>query len=127
MKRAIVLAIFASIASVAWGAAPDVSGNWTVHQSVAGNESDMKCKLALAGKDVSGSCKMDAGDVQGDFKVTGTFENGHLTFKFTSDYNGTPLTNTYTAKVDNADKFTGEVAVDPFGVNGDFTATRAKE
>ena len=39
------------------------------------------------------------------------------------DYNGSPLTLTYTATLDDSGKIAGNVEVDPFGVTGDFTAT----
>ena len=47
--------------------------------------------------------------------------------KYDSDYNGTPLTLSYTATLDDTGKFAGTVEVQPFGVSGDFTATAAAE
>ena len=62
-----------------------------------------------------------------DLAVTGTVDGKKVTWKYDSDYNGTALTLTYTATLDDSDKISGSVEVQPFGVSGDFTATPVKE
>jgi hypothetical protein len=50
-----------------------------------------------------------------------------VNWSFDSEYNGTPLTMNYTGTLDPAtSKIAGTVSVDPFGVDGDFTATSVK-
>ncbi|HEV2133927.1 MAG TPA: hypothetical protein VGR47_06655 [Terracidiphilus sp.] len=98
-----------------------------IHQNIAGNESDTVCNIVLSDKKISGTCKTETETTER--KIKGTLDGKSLTWQLESDYNGTPLTITYTAKItddENLDKFTGEVAVDPFGVSGDFSADRAK-
>ena len=50
-----------------------------------------------------------------------------MTWKYESEYNGSPLTLTYTGTLDDSGKIAGSVDVDPFGVTGDFTATPSKK
>jgi len=114
--------LFAAFAFAA--GAPNLTGTWTLHNSIAGNESDQPCKFVLSDNKLSGSCKSQDDK---DVAVTGTLDGNKLTFKYDSDYNGTPLTLSYTATLDDTGKFAGTVEVQPFGVSGDFTATPAAE
>ena len=59
--------------------------------------------------------------------MTGAVDGKKVTWKFDSEYNGTPLTLTYTATLDDSNKISGSVEVEPFGVSGDFTATPVKD
>ena len=111
------------LASASAFAAPAINGQWKIHNSIAGNESDQICTLTLTDATLSGSCKTE----QGDAKVTGSLKDNKLSWQYNSDYNGSPLTLNYTATLgDTADKIAGTVEVDPFGVSGDFTATPVK-
>lgn len=104
-------------------AAPAINGQWKVHNSIAGNESDQVCSFTLTDTTtLSGSCKTD----QGDAKVTGSLKDNKLSWQYNSEYNGSPLTLNYTATLSDADKITGTLEVDPFGVSGEFTATPVK-
>jgi hypothetical protein len=100
-----------------------LAGKWSIHSSIAGNESDMECTFAQTDNKLSGTCKSGEKDLQ----ITGSLDGKKATWKYDSDYNGTPLTVTYTATFDNSDKFSGSVDVQPFGVTGDFTATSSKD
>src|ERR1700722_17064221 len=102
--------------------APTIAGQWTIHQSIAGNESDQDCSFSVSDAKISGTCK---GNDQAS-KVTGTVDGKKLTWKYDTEYNGSTLTLTYTATLDDADKFSGSVEVAPYGVSGTFTAQRAK-
>jgi len=99
--------------------APTLTGRWTIHNSIAGNESDMPCTFIQTDAKLTGSCKSNDKDQQ----ITGSVDGKKLTWKYESDYNGSPLTLTYTATLEDAGKFAGSVDVQPFGVTGDFTAT----
>jgi hypothetical protein len=116
------LLIFAATSALAAGA-PNLTGQWTVHNSIAGNESDMACTFVQTGAKLTGSCKGTEKDVQ----ITGSIDGNKVSWKYDSDYNGSPLTLTYTGILDNSGKIAGNVDVDPFGVTGDFTATPSKE
>jgi hypothetical protein len=113
--------LFASSAFAA--GAPSLTGQWTVHQNIANNESDQECKFVQTDDKLSGSCKSNDKDVQ----ITGSIVGTKLTWKYDSDYNGTALTLTYTATLDDSGKIAGSVEVQPFGVTGDFTASPSKE
>jgi hypothetical protein len=122
MKRPFVLSLFVLASAAALAATPAVTGQWNVHNSIAGNESDQQCSFTLNDKDLTGSCKSDQNTVQ----VTGSLDGNKLTWKYNSDFNGTQLTLIYTATLDDSGKIAGNVEVQPFGVTGDFTATPAK-
>jgi len=113
--------LFASSAFAA--GAPSLTGQWTVHQNIANNESDQECKFVQTDDKLSGSCKSNDKDVQ----ITGSIVGTKLIWKYDSDYNGTALTLTYTATLDDSGKIAGSVEVQPFGVTGDFTASPSKE
>lgn len=109
------------IASAAFAAgAPKLTGDWNIHNNIAGNESDQPCKFALTDNKLTGTCKSQEDK---DLSITGSLDGAKLTWKYESDYNGTPLTLVYTATLDDSGKIAGSVEVQPFGVTGDFTAT----
>jgi len=113
--------LFASSAFAA--GAPGLSGQWSIHNSIAGNESDQECRFVLTEDKLSGTCKSGEKEVQ----LTGSLDGKKITWKYDSDYNGSPLTLTYTATLDDSDTISGIVAVEPFGVTGEFTATPSKD
>jgi hypothetical protein len=100
-----------------------MEGQWSVHNSISGSESDQECKFVQTNDKLAGSCKSNDKDVQ----VTGSLDGNKVTWKYDSEYNGTPLTLTYTATLDDSGKIAGSVEVQPFGVSGEFTATPSKE
>jgi hypothetical protein len=102
--------------------APTIAGEWNIHQSIAGNENDENCSFTVAEGKIAGTCKVN----EQTPKVTGTVDGKKLTWNFNVEYQGSTLTLTYTGSLDDADKFTGSVDVQPYGVSGDFTAQRAK-
>ncbi len=118
----LVSPLFLSAAKLAVAAdAPGLTGRWSVHNKIAGNESDQLCTLTQTEKVLSGSCKSDQSTVE----VTGSVDAKKLTWQYKSEYNGTPLTLIYTATVDDPAKISGAVEVQPFGVTGEFTAIPA--
>jgi len=101
---------------------PALSGQWTVHNSVAGNESDQPCTFEQKDTALTGTCKgMDGKDIP----VTGSFDGKKVTWKYEMDFNGSTLTLTYTATVEDPKKIAGSVDVQPFNMTGAFTATPA--
>jgi hypothetical protein len=113
--------LFASTAFAA--ATPNLTGKWTIHQSVAGNDSDQECNFVQTDNQLTGTCKSQDGK---DVPLKGNIEGSKLTWQYDSEYNGTPLTVKYSATLDDSSKISGSVEVDPFGVSGDFTATPLK-
>lgn len=121
-----VLSAFALLlgSSIVAVAAPNLTGQWSVHNSIAGNESDQQCTFVQSDTKLTGACKSEEGK---DLPVTGTLEGNKITWRYDSEYNGSPLTLTYTATLDDSGTIAGSVEVDPFGITGDFTATPAKD
>jgi hypothetical protein len=101
---------------------PSIAGQWSIHLSIAGNESDQDCTFTVSDAKIAGTCKVNDQTP----KVTGTVDGKKLTWKYDVDYNGSTLTLTYTATLDDAEKFSGSVEVSSYGVSGDFTAKRSK-
>ena len=120
MKKSFIatLFVFATMPVLAAGSS-GVSGKWKVHNNIAGNESDQDCTFVQTDKVLTGSCKGDNSEV----KITGTIDGKKITWKFDSEYNGTPLTLTYTGTLDDSGDIQGDVQVDPMGVTGDFKAS----
>src|SRR5580704_6299612 len=116
MKRLLAISAFL-FASSAFGAT-NLTGQWTIHNSIAGNENDQECKLVVTGNKITGSCKSQ----DKDLPVTGTVDGNKVTWQFQSEYNGSPLTLIYKATLDDSKKIAGTVEVQPYGVTGDFTA-----
>jgi hypothetical protein len=104
------------------GAAHTLTGKWSVHQSVAGNENDSECAFVQTDTKLTGTCKGQEKDVQ----IKGVIDGNKATWQFDSEYNGTPLTVKYNGTVDDSGKISGTLDVDPFGVSGEFTATPSK-
>lgn len=100
-----------------------LNGKWKMHTNVSGNESDSDCTFTQNEKNITGSCK---GGDQAEVKITGQIDGSKATLNGNSDYNGTPLTMKYAGELASG-KITGSVDVDPFGVSGDFTLTKATE
>ena len=103
--------------------APSLTGEWSIHNSIAGNESDQQCKFVQTDNKLTGTCKSQEKDVE----ITGSLDGNKVTWKYDSDYNGSTLTLVYTATLDDSGKIAGSVEVQPFSVTGGFTATPVKE
>ena len=124
MKSFIFSLLFMSTAIIAAAAdTPSLTGDWTVHSNIGGNESDMTCSFTQKDKDLSGICKTHEGNVNIKGYVSDKDKKVMWTYK--SEYNGSPLTVTYTGSLDT-DKVTGTVKVEEFNVDGEFTATPSK-
>ncbi len=121
--KIIVSAALLLATSTALAAPPDsLTGKWTIHSSISGNESDMTCSFTRTEAKLTGSCKGDK-----DTPITGGVDGSKVTWKFDTEHDGTPLTLTYTGTLSDSEKFTGSVDVQPYGITGDFTAALSKE
>jgi hypothetical protein len=122
MKKLLTAAALLLATSAFAAGAPNLAGKWKIHNIIAGNESDQECTLAVADNKISGSCKTDDKPLQ----LTGSVDGKKVTWKYDSEYNGAPITLTYTATLEDGDTISGAVEVDPYGVTGEFTATPVK-
>jgi len=119
----LLMASLLLLATSALGAGtPKIAGQWKVHKSIAGNESDQDCTFAVADNKITGNCEAEDRNMQ----VNGTIDGSKVTWKLETEYDGSPLTMTYTATLDDSEKIAGAVDVQPYGVTGEFTATPLK-
>ena len=123
MKKLLASSVLLFASFVFAAGAPNLTGQWTVHNSIAGNESDQECKFVQTENKLTGTCGVEEQEV----RITGSIDGNKVTWKYESEYNGSPLTLTYTGTLDDSGKIAGSVDVDPFGVTGDFTATPSKK
>jgi hypothetical protein len=118
MKR--LLAISALLFASSAFAAQDLTGPWTFHYNLNGNSTDEDCKLVVTDNKIRGSCEF----LDKDRQVTGTVDGSKVTLQHEGEYNHISFTLIYTGTVDDAGKIAGTVLVQPFNVDGLFTATR---
>lgn len=111
----------AALAQAATAAEPTAVGDWAVMINTPQGlvEVGVTLKLSEPGK-LSGTAK---GEI-GEFPVTGTIDDKGIVFVFTVNYNGTPLTLTFSAATPD-DTMKGTV---DFGgmAAGDFAGKRVK-
>jgi hypothetical protein len=103
-------------------AADPITGTWQISGEVVGNAFTEVCTIQQNDTKLTGSCALNGGKA-GD--LTGEVKDGKITFSHGADYNGDALTITYSATLSSAKELKGTVNVQPYDVNGDFTATPA--
>jgi hypothetical protein len=101
-----------------------LAGKWKLHSSIQGYEGELQCHLTQDGQNVAGTCK--SAETPGTLAMNGKIESKQVVLQYKTMYNGDELTIIYTASVENTDKFSGRVDVQPMGVEGEFTATPVK-
>ena len=124
MKTLLAVVLAASSAAffaVAFDGGP-LTGTWQIHQNIVGNESDQTCTFTQTGNDLTGTCESQLGSV----KITGKVEDKKVSWMYKSEYNGGPLTMKYKGTLDS-DKIVGNVNVEEYGVDGDFTAVQSSK
>jgi len=102
--------------------AAGLTGSYNLHSNIAGTDTDQTCSLSQTNNQVAGSCKSDTGEVP----ITGTVDGNKVILKVKAEYNGEPLTVTYTGTLDDSGNVQGDADVEPMGVTGDFKLTPAK-
>jgi hypothetical protein len=122
MKIALYLLLASAVITASAADGPSVTGNWKIHNNIAGNESDMNCSFIQKDMDLTGSCQSE----QGTVKISGTIDNKKVNWTFKSEHDGSPITLTYGGTLESSDKISGTVKVEEYGVDGEFTATAGK-
>lgn len=116
------IALFLLTTLMFGAAGPNMAGQWKIHSLIAGHETDQDCTFVQTANMLSGSCKSEHHDVQ----INGSIDGKNVTWKYESEYNGSPLTLVYTATLDDTSRIAGSVEVQPYGVTGEFSATITK-
>ena len=123
MNKLLISVLLAVAATPMFALGPaGLTGSYALHSSIAGTDTDQTCSLSQTDNKLTGSCQSDTGEV----KLTGTVDGKKVTFKVNAEYNGSPLTVTYTGTIDDAGNIQGDVDVEPMGVTGDFKLSPAK-
>ena len=104
------------------GERPNLAGQWRMNNSIAGHESEQECRFDQTENKLTGSCKGQ----ERDLPITGSLDGKKVTWRYESDYNGSPLTLVYTTTLDDTSRIAGNVEVQAHGVTGEFTATPLK-
>jgi len=99
-----------------------ISGDWRVSGDIMGNPVDQVCAFTQDGKKLTGSCK--SGDASKPVEVTGEVNEKKVTWKFDSQYHGEALTLIFTGALDAASQLQGTIYVQPYGVEGAFSAKK---
>ena len=100
-------------------AADSIPGVWQIKGDVQGNPINEVCTVKQVGTVLSGSCTMEGAK----YDLTGEVKDGKITFQHGGDYEGQELTIIYSATLGSEKEIKGSVFVQPFGVDGAFTAT----
>lgn len=121
MKRSIFFAAIL-IASFEAVSAADVSGSWHVTGSVNENPIDTTCTLTQKDNALTGTCvrKADGKSVE----ATGSVKDDTIAWHYNSEFNGDPITVTYSGKIAKDGTISGKIVVDPYNAEGEFTATK---
>jgi hypothetical protein len=110
-------------ASAVWADNVSLSGKWTIHSNVAGNESDTDCTFTQKDDQLSGTCTT----AHGDKSIAGKVDGLKIAWSYDTEYDGSPLTLKYKGTIDSAaTKLAGSVIVEQYGIDGDFTGVPSK-
>ena len=116
--KSLLLAVLLSAGLLA--PSPDLSGDWTITGDVQGYPIKEACTLVHKDAALSGACA-----AQGKkFDTVGTVDGKKVIFKHGGEYQGDPLTLTYTGVLVEDGSFSGAIAVEPMGVDGTFAAKK---
>jgi hypothetical protein len=97
----------------------DVSGNWALTVETSGGTGTPSVEFKQDGETLTGNY---SSQVFGEQKVTGTIKGNAITFGFTTSFQGSTVTVTYTGTAD-ATTMKGKVTVGDLG-EGTFTGKK---
>ena len=100
-----------------------VAGTWNLSTNVQGNTGTPTCTFKQEAEKLTGSCSTPSG---GQSDVSGEVADTKVTFRYTIDWEGNPLTLVFTATLDTETTMKGAIDVQPMNVPGEFTATKAR-
>jgi len=112
----LALAVFAAVPSAS---AQSVAGEWNASMNTPGGTREFKIIFLVKGDSLSGTVKRTSGDVP----LRGTSKGNDVTFSYSIDYGGNPLTLTVTATV-SGDTMKGSIDLGGGGQEA-FSAKKA--
>jgi alpha-mannosidase len=99
--------------------ASDVTGVWRVNGTLGGNPILAVCNLKQQADVLSGSCTLDDNQV---LDVAGTVNGEEAMWQSGLDEGGTMIIISFKGTVSSGSEMKGQLFVDPFEMQGDFTA-----
>jgi len=122
MTKQLIASLLVLVATPMFASATaGLTGSYKLHSSIAGTDTEETCSLSQTDNQRTGSCKSDTGEI----KLTGTVDGKKVTFKVNAEYNGEPLTVTYSGTLDDSGTVQGDADVEPMGVTGEFKLSPA--
>jgi hypothetical protein len=123
MKKLLIaaLGVFGLMIIFATGAfaQKSIAGDWDATFNTPGGPQPLGLIFKVDGEKLTGTAKRSRGDVP----LTGTIKGDDITFSYTIDYNGNPVTLTFTGKV-KGDAMSGTVSFND-SASDDWSAKRA--
>ena len=114
------LAILLSLIFAAGASAQkSVAGEWNATFNTPGGPQPLGLVFKVDGEELTGTAKRSRGDVA----LTGTIKGDDIMFSYTIDYNGNPVTLTFTGKV-KGDEMGGTVSFNE-NASDEWSAKRA--
>lgn len=99
-----------------------LSGSWKIDASVGGETHSGTCTLKQDGEKLTGICKVE----DQEQALTGEVKGQKVAWSHKGEYNGEPLTASYKGDVESPTTMKGDLDVQPFDVQGTFTATKVE-
>jgi hypothetical protein len=100
-----------------------VTGSWALSTNVQGNTGAPNCTFKQEAEKITGTC--DAPN-NTQSEVSGEVADTKVTFRYTIEWEGSPLTLVFTGTLDADTTMKGTMEVQPMGVPGEFTAKKTK-
>ncbi len=119
--KTVLLATLLVSSSVALAATP-IAGSWKIDGDVQGYPIHETCTLTGSDDTLAGTC---AGEKTVPAKAS--LKGDTFTLTHAGEYQGQPLTLTYTGKLRADGNIDGSIDVQPLNYDGAFTATRSTE
>jgi hypothetical protein len=116
----LVLPLFL-LSSTALFAQPTVPGSWTISGDVQGYAISEVCTFTQTADKIAGSCVSNGKT----YDTTVTTDGSKVIFVHAGEYEGKPLTLTYTGTYNDKGELSGDIDVKPLGYDGTFTATKS--
>src|SRR5262252_3082555 len=123
MKKVLLANCFVFILALIFAggvlAQTSVAGEWDAEFNTPGGPQPLGLVFKVDGEKLTGTAKRSRGDVA----LTGTIKGENITFSYTIDYNGNPVTLTFTGKV-KGDSMGGTVSFND-SASDDWSAKRS--
>ena len=111
--------VFALSFTISASAQKSIAGEWNATFETPGGPQPLTVIFKLDGEKITGTAKR----ARGDAAITGTIKGDDISFAYSIDYNGNPVTIAFTGKV-KGDTMGGSISFND-QAGGDWSAKRA--